>query len=218
MRELSESGKLKTFFDRSLIKALGHPVREHILAVFNERIASGSEIGEELGIDVSSFYHHIEELEKLGCIERVDSQQRRGAVEHFFQAKQTVFLDDAAWRELPASIRADIAASFVQLMFDDAATALEKGILSPNADEHVTWMPAYFDRRGWGEITDLLAETLERVIAIQKESATRLAHNKADAISASISILAFETAAREDAGATEQASVLGRTQRPSSAR
>lgn len=78
MRELSEWDKLKTFFDPRLIKAISHPVRAHILAVLNERIASGREIGEELGADVSSFYHHIELLEKLGCIERVASRQRRG--------------------------------------------------------------------------------------------------------------------------------------------
>lgn len=70
MQEVTESGELKTFFDRRLIKALCHPVREHILAVLNERIASAREIGEELGAEVSSFYHHIEELEKFGCIER----------------------------------------------------------------------------------------------------------------------------------------------------
>ena len=69
-----ESDELKTFFDRRLIEALGHPVREHILAVLNERIASASEIAEELGADVSSFYHHVEELEKLECIERVATQ------------------------------------------------------------------------------------------------------------------------------------------------
>lgn len=45
MRELREGDGLKTFFDRRLIKALGHPIREHILAVLNERVASAREIG-----------------------------------------------------------------------------------------------------------------------------------------------------------------------------
>lgn len=61
--------------------------------MLNERIASASEIGEELGADVSSFYHHVEELEKFGCIERVESEQRRGGREHFFRAKRTVFFE-----------------------------------------------------------------------------------------------------------------------------
>lgn len=201
MRELSESGELKTFFDRRLIKALNHPVREHILAVLNERVASGREIGEEIGADVSSFYHHIEELERLGCIERVESRRRRGAWEHFFLAKQTVFLDDEAWRRLPPSLRADLAGSFVQHLLDDAVSAFERGALSENADEHVTWIPVLFDQQAWEETTALLNKTLERLAAIQKQSAKRLTSAEASPIAATVGILAFETSARPGSGA-----------------
>jgi len=48
--------RLKKFIDSRLITALGHPVREHLLAVFGERIASTSEIGDEIELDVSAFY------------------------------------------------------------------------------------------------------------------------------------------------------------------
>src|SRR4051812_38057573 len=138
MRELCESDELKTFFDRRLTEALGHPVREHILAVLNERIASASEIGEELGADVSSFYHHVEELEKLGCIERVKTKRRRGAREHFFRAKRTVFFDDEAWRRMPASLREDVEVSSLQLLFDDVLGALSTGTLDARDDRHVS--------------------------------------------------------------------------------
>jgi DNA-binding transcriptional ArsR family regulator len=217
MQELSEWNELKTFFDRRLIKALGHPVREHILAVLNERVASAREIGEEIGADVSSFYHHIELLEELDCIERVASRPRRGAKEHFFQAKKTVLLDDSEWQQLPASVRTDLAASFIQEMFDDAAAALQGGTLSPNADEHVSWTPAHFDRQGWKETTCLLTETLDRLIAIQKQSAVRLADSKADPITASVSILAFETPGEQATGANGKVRGPEQTPRPSSA-
>jgi DNA-binding transcriptional ArsR family regulator len=193
MQELNEWDELKTFFDRRLIKALGHPVREHILAVLNERIASGSEIGEELGADVSAFYHHVEELEKLGCIERVETKQRRGAKEHFFRATRTVFFDDEAWRRLPMTLRADLIASFVQTMFDEAITALDEGTLDGRGDGHVSWTPARLDARGWEEATDLMDQTLSRVMAILDESAARLAATGEDGISATVGILAFET-------------------------
>lgn len=217
MQELSEWDELKTFFDRRLIKALGHPVREHILAVLNERVASAREIGQEIGADVSSFYHHIELLEELDCIERVESRRRRGAWEHFFQAKKTVLLDDSEWRRLPESIRTDLAVNFIQEMFDDAAIALRKGTLSPNADEHVSWTPAHFDRQGWQETTSLLAETLDRVISIQKKSAMRLADGKSETITGSVSILAFETPGGQASAASEKAREPGQTPRPSSA-
>jgi hypothetical protein len=129
MQEVSESAELKTFFDRRLIKAIGHPVREHILAVFNERIASAREIGDELGADVSSFYHHIEELERLECIELVETKQRRGAKEHFFRAKASLFFDDAAWQLLPSTLKDDQTASILQLLLNDIVGALKRGNL-----------------------------------------------------------------------------------------
>jgi predicted transcriptional regulator len=201
MQELSECDELKTFFDRRLIKALGHPVREHILAVFNERIASGSEIGEELGADVSSFYHHIEELEKLDCIERVKTKRRRGVKEHFFRAKRTALFNDDVWQRFPASLRADLIVSFVQAMFDDAAVALDAGTLDGRGDEHVSWIPTQVDARGWEEATDLKDQTLLRAMTIFAESARRLAAAGEAGSPATIGILAFKTPTASDRAA-----------------
>ena len=109
MQEVSESDELKTFLDRRLIEALGHPVREHILAVLNERIASATEIG---------------------CIERVTSKQRRGAKEHFFQARTSVFFDDAAWRRPPDTVKSDQALGNLQFLFDDVVAAVKEETLN----------------------------------------------------------------------------------------
>ncbi len=193
MQELCEWDELKTFFDRRLVQALGHPVREHILAVLNERIASAREISEEVGADVSSFYHHVEELEKLECIERVATKRRRGASEHFFQARRTVFFDDSAWRQIPATMRADLATRFIQAIIDDATIALQSGTFTRRGDEHLSWTPGDFDEVGWKKATELMAQTLERLTAIQRESADRLAESGGECVSGTVGILAFET-------------------------
>lgn len=194
MQELSEGGGLRTFFDRRLIKALGHPLREHILAVLNERVASASEIGAELGAEVSSFYHHIEELEKLGCIERIETRKRRGAKEHFFRATRTLSFDDEAWRRLPASLKSDLTAGILQLLFDDLVDALQAGTLNARDDRHVSWAPGMFDGRGWSEATQLMSQTLEELGAIQAKSAARLATSDESPVPATMALLAFETA------------------------
>jgi DNA-binding transcriptional ArsR family regulator len=199
MRELCESDELKTFFDRRLIEALGHPVREHILAVLNERIASASEIGEEIGADVSSFYHHVEELEKFGCIERVKSEQRRGGREHFFRAKRTVFFSDEDWRQMPESLREDVAVSSLQLLFDDVLGALSTGMLDARDDRHVSWTPGSFDAQGWNEVMGLMNRTLDQLGRIQDAAERRLAEGNSPEISATMAILAFETGPRRDA-------------------
>jgi len=193
MREVSESDKLKTFFDRRLIEAVGHPVREHILAVLNERIASAREIGEEIDADVSSFYHHVEELEKLGFIERVETKRRRGAKEHFFQAKRTVFLDDDAWRQIPSTIKGDQAVSNVQFLIDDVVAALKEETLNSREDRHVSWMPGYFDERGWKEAVDLMNATMERLNSMREAAAMRLAEAGERGMPATLAMLAFET-------------------------
>lgn len=196
MQELSESDELKTFFDRRLIKALGHPVREHILAVLNERIASGSEIGEELGADVSSFYHHVEELEKLGCIERVTTKQRRGAQEHFFRAKTSLFFDDKAWQRIPSSLKEDQTVSNLQYLFDDVVAALEGETFNARDNPHVSWVPGFLDVRAWDEATALMNQTLKRLLAIQEAAALRLASAGERGMPATMGILAFETPGR----------------------
>jgi DNA-binding transcriptional ArsR family regulator len=218
MQELSESSELKTFFDRRLIKALSHPVREHILAVLNERVASASEIGEELGADVSSFYHHIEELEKLDCIELVETRQRRGAKEHFFRAKQSLFFDDEAWRRMPKSLKADVTASSLQLLFDDVLGALSAGTLEARDDRHVSWTPGIFDARGWDDVKDLMHRTLDRLGEIQGAAAERLAKGAPPEVSATVAVLAYETGKLEASRASEQARVPARAPHRSLAR
>ena len=218
MQELCECDELKTFFDRRLIKALGHPVREHILAVLNERIASGSEIGKELGADVSSFYHHIEELEKFGCIERVATKQHRGAHEHFFKARRTVFFSDEDWRQVPATLRADLATRFIQAIIDDATVALRCGTLTRRGDEHVSWTPGDFDEAGWKEAIELVGETLEHLTNIQKESSDRLAESSGKRVTGTVGILAFETPpSSHRGGSIGKESAPGRTPRQASA-
>jgi DNA-binding transcriptional ArsR family regulator len=217
MQELSEWDGLKTFFDPRLIKALGHPVREHILAVLNERIASASEIAEELGADVSSFYHHIEELEKLECIEKVKTSQKRGAKEHFFRANRTVFFHDEAWQRLPASLQGDLTVSFMQAIFDDATVAMDAGTFDRKSDRHVSWIPGRLDERGWKEARDLMDETLGRIMAIREQSAARLVESGEEGLSATLAILAFETPRSNDSlGDLEKAPGRERGPRPTS--
>jgi DNA-binding transcriptional ArsR family regulator len=195
MRELREWDGLKTFVDPRLAKALGHPVREHILAVLNERIASAREISKEVGADVSSFYHHVEELERLECIERVTSKRRRGASEHFFRATTCLFFDDAAWQKVPSTLKEDQTVSNLQRLFDDVVVALEKRTFDARENPHVSWMPGFVDAQAWDEATALMNQTLDGLMAIREAAALRLAEAGERGIPVTMGILAFETPA-----------------------
>jgi hypothetical protein len=184
--------RLKKFIDRRLIEALHHPIREHVLAVTNERPASMVEIGDELGLDVVAFNKQVKVLEELGFIELVATRPARGGTEHFYRAKRTVFFDDSEWQDVPASLKTDIDVGFVQSLINDLATSFKAGTYNARHDTHTSWTPAVFDRRGWKEAMQLLEATLIRLLVIQKQSNLRILRTGEPGIPATIGILGFE--------------------------
>lgn len=195
VKDVIAGGKLKSFIDRRLIKALSHPLREHVLAVLNERVASTSEIGREIDLEVSAFYHHVETLEELGFLERVESRRRRGAEEHFFRAKTTMLFDDETWEKIPPSVRSDMAGSYIWTILDDLVKALRSGAFGASPATHSAWMPGVFDKLGWQECLALMSETLAKTIEIQKRSGKRIAMTGEPGIPATIALLGFQTSA-----------------------
>jgi predicted ArsR family transcriptional regulator len=73
--------------DQRLAKALSHSLRAQALALVVEGTANSPKaIAGMLGLDVRHVAYHVRVLRKLGCIELVETQQRRGAVEHLYRA------------------------------------------------------------------------------------------------------------------------------------
>lgn len=193
LKAVLSGGQLKRFIDPRLIKALGHPIREHALAVLNERIASATEIGEEIGLDVSAFYSHVATLEEMGCIELVETRRRRGAKEHFFQATTTAGLfDDRRWPLIPKSLKSDLAVGMLRSLFGEAVGALRVGTFNARDDRHLSWTPGVLDALGWRELVALLDQTLKLVIAIQRRSRERIAKTGEPGIPVTVGLLGFE--------------------------
>jgi hypothetical protein len=220
--EVVAEGRLKTFINRRLVKALGHPVREHILTVLNERVASPKEIGTELGLAVEDFYHHFEVLEELSCIECVRAERRRGATEHFFQATSSFLIEDEEWARFPDTLRSKVSVELVKPILADTVAAMEGGTFSAPDDVHVSWIPAHLDDRGRGEMMSLLNETMWRAMDIRDRSARRLSRSAGEGTPATVAILGFERPVGqqgEDDGATgEPAAARARGRHRASAR
>jgi DNA-binding transcriptional ArsR family regulator len=83
-----------TSIDQRLAKALSSPLRARALALIAEGIASPKAISVDLGLDVRSVAYHVRVLRKLGCIELVETQQRRGAIEHIYRVVDGVLEKD----------------------------------------------------------------------------------------------------------------------------
>ena len=93
--------KTKTGVDQRLVRAIGHPLRLRLLTIFNERVASPSDLAAELGEPIGNVSYHTRILARLGCVELVKTKQVRGAVEHYYRAVVRPVFSDDDWAELP---------------------------------------------------------------------------------------------------------------------
>jgi len=191
-RKTKAKGSSKVAVDQRLVKALAHPMRVQILIILNERMASPNELSKELDEGLSQVSYHVKVLKDFECIEMVKTEPRRGAVEHYYRATARAFLTDQDWQKLPDSIKPGMSASFVKMLMDDVVGALQGGTFDARDDRHISWTPGPVDDQGWDETVNLINETLDKVIAIQTQSAARLAKADAEGIPSSVALLHFQ--------------------------
>ncbi len=185
---------------QQLAKALAHPLRVRILSSLHKGISSPNQLSQELGEPLGNVSYHVKTLLEYDCVELVKTEPRRGAVEHFYCATERAFFSASEWEKIPASTRKGICGSILETVGQEATDALVAGTIDRNSDSHVSRTPLILDRKGWTDISTLLAETLNKSITIQEESATRLSAENSDGIATRLAILHFETAPSEDAG------------------
>jgi DNA-binding transcriptional ArsR family regulator len=184
--------KSKSGVDQRLVKALAHPLRVEILTILNERMASPNELSKELDEGLSQVSYHVKVLKDFDCIEMVKTEPRRGAVEHYYRATERSFITDREWKTLPDSIKPGVSASAFRVIFDDVAAAINGGSFNARDDVHMSSTPGVVDEQGWEESVDLMNETLDRAIAIQAESAKRLAKSGEEGIPVNVVLMNFE--------------------------
>jgi len=183
--------------DQRLVRALAHPLRVQILEVLTDRVASPNLIAEELDTGLSHVAYHTRALDRFGCLELVETAQRRGATEHYYKAKPHAFIGDQAWRKVPRSVRSAVTGASLQTFMDKAVTALEAGTIDDREDTTFSWMPVHLDDEGWSEVTGILAKATERILAAQAAADRRAAESGEDLrkISAVVALANFETGA-----------------------
>jgi len=178
---------------QQLAKALAHPLRVRILSSLHKGISSPNQLSQELGEPLGNVSYHVKTLLEYDCVELVKTEPRRGAVEHFCRATERAFFSVSDWAKIPASARKGISGVILETIGTEATEALVAGSIDARTDSHVSHTPLVVDEQGWKEIVAMLAETLDRAIAIQEEAASRLADGKEEGISTKLGILYFES-------------------------
>ena len=184
--------------DPRIAKALSHPMRGQILAILNERTASPNEIAEMIDERLPNVSYHVRALFDLGCIELVDTAQRRGAIEHYYRALMRPFFTDRDWKRLPQSVRQTISDSALQIVWEDVSDAISAGTFEARTDRHLSHRPMMLDDEGWSELRKLLAETLAEAEKIDSRSGTRLERTGGTGIPTRLVAMQFESPRDDD--------------------
>ena len=179
--------------DSRLAKALAHPLRVQLLAALNEGVASPNELAKKLSEPLTNVSYHVRMLHDLGTIELVDTEPRRGALEHYYRAVVRPFFGERDWKRLPKNARGSISDAVLQLVWEDAAEAIKGGLFDERDDRHLSRSVFAVDERGWEELRDLLAETLERAMQIQADSASRASKGDGDTFSVNLVMMTHPT-------------------------
>jgi DNA-binding transcriptional ArsR family regulator len=180
--------------DQRLVHALAHPLRVKILEVLSDHVASPNLLASQLETGLSDVAYHTRALDRYGCLELVDTAQRRGATEHFYKATPGAFVGGPHWRKVPRAVRGGVSAATLQTFLDKAIAALEAGTLDGRDDTIFRWMPLHLDEEGFREIVAILEEATKLMLAAHVRSQDRLSENGGETVSTVVGMAAFETA------------------------
>ncbi len=177
--------------DERLAKALSHPLRQRILQRLNEGgVKSPNELSRDLGDPLGNVSYHVRILRELDCVELVRTEQRRGALEHYYRATAQPWLDDKQWARLPAAFRRKTLGRTLSELLESAGEASQEGGFD-HPEAVVTRMPLDLDEQGFNDVVKLLNDTLEAALKIQSESQKRKSEPGAEVIRTELGVLHF---------------------------
>jgi DNA-binding transcriptional ArsR family regulator len=204
-----EGKKLKQVIDPTLAKAFTHPLRGHVwVTLFERGEASPSDIASELDLQADDVDYHFRELERRGLIRLLRTQRGlRGFEKHVYEPiAPALDFDDASWMELPVEIRSTFSGEMVRQIIEGITAALTVGSFDAR-DRHLSQSWVLVDAQGWGEMTAIAGEALERFLAVGKRAGARCRKTGETGIPVCLMMAVFETAdsiSRRPAGESEE--------------
>jgi DNA-binding transcriptional ArsR family regulator len=188
--------------DPRLVKALAHPLRVNILSALEHRVASPSELAEELGVPLPNLSYHIRMLVQLDLLKLVKTRPRRGAIEHYYQAKGPVVVSDKAWGEVPTLVKEVLVSSHLKQTGELVEDAAARGAFD-STEAHLTRHGFKLDAKAFSALSKRANELYEYARSLQKEAEKRRKESDhLDEVDAELVLMLFTTPSVEDAQPT----------------
>ncbi|MEA2245702.1 MAG: hypothetical protein QOH46_231 [Solirubrobacteraceae bacterium] len=184
--------------DQRIMKALSHPLRLRMLTLLNQKVASPSELAQELDEPLGNVSYHMRFLADLKMVKLVRTEPRRGAVEHYYEALEPPQISNGDWAQLPASLRRGLSDSLLRDIATDVRSASQDGGFDRD-NMHVSRAAMELDEEGWNELSAALSEVQQRARDIQEQSNKRRERSSADAVRTALVLMQFECAGTQRA-------------------
>lgn len=179
--------------DPTIAKAYAHPLRMEIMELLDDRVASPSQISEELGSALSLTSYHVRQLASWGLVKLVRRRQVRGSIEHFYTAVVRPTVYDETWAKIPPIVRRALVGSSISQLGRELSTAVERGGFDPD-DMHFTRTRLTLTPEGWQAVVRELASMLDRIDHLKEAETEKLtADPTATRVEATLAMVLFES-------------------------
>jgi len=177
--------------DPRWVRAISHPLRIRLLAIFDEQAVSPVILASKLQQPLGTIAYHVRILYELGLLDLVSTRQRRGATEHYYRTRAHPRFTDDAWAALDVVAKQRVLTAILNEAHDYASrSAAAGGFDAPDA--HFTRTPIKLDPEGWTKLAQASKRWLEEVAEIEQEAAQRIATEPHLVLDAGLVLLLFE--------------------------
>lgn len=168
-------GDAEALIDDVLVVAIRHPIRVKALEVLSKNEASPKEVAEMIGVRLPSVSYHVSTLHKVGLLDLVRTQKRRGATEHFYRAIPRSFVGHWDWRRVPGAVRGAFDAISLSTFVNHASFALGQKEIANAPETRAGWMTVAADDVGRERLDAIARQAVAAAERVQDESLERSA-------------------------------------------
>lgn len=178
-------------------KVFADPLALQILAEANLREISPKMFADEVGgASVTGISRRFRKLEESGWL-RISREEtggeRRGAVEHFYQAVGPPALDNENWPAVPAKMRRTLSWKTFEQLRETALDSIASGAFDRRPARILTWSLLHLDERGWEEIIAAVTACSVKLSREERKARDRLAASGEEPLPVTAALLAFES-------------------------
>jgi hypothetical protein len=159
--------------DEQLFRLLHNPGQYAALAVLIERSASKSDVARELGVKLNKADYDVGELEKMGFVEAIDTERRRGMPTTIYRAVMRPVFSSEEWDKLGQDERERYVLWAHQLVLRDMVIAWRARTFQARAESHASRSPLRVDEQGWIRLNEIQDEALAAGREVEVESVER---------------------------------------------